>query len=121
MRQALMEVCMFRKHRSRTCTAASPVLAPHVTLAALVAAAASPLLVSAIAVPPPLVLPVVAAASLGAAALAALWAWRSASKGSRDHVTLWDISGACALIGFAAGMLSDPERVMESWPTHDSP
>jgi hypothetical protein len=29
------------------------------------------------------------------------------------HVTLWDVSGAYAFVGFAAGMLSEPEHVMQ--------
>jgi hypothetical protein len=35
----------------------------------------------------------------------------------RNHpgITLWDVSGAYAFIGFAAGMLSDPQQVVEFW------
>jgi hypothetical protein len=37
--------------------------------------------------------------------------WRRAPR-HIDSITLWDLSGAAALIGFAAGMLSSPDQIL---------
>lgn len=86
---------------------------PPVTLALLLAGAAIPLLTIALFLPRPIVLPAVSLMSTAAAALAAVFAWWAVSEHDRDRITLWDLAGACALIGFAAGMLSRPELVVE--------
>jgi hypothetical protein len=62
-------------------------------------------------VPRPLVLPVLSLAAIGCAAVLALVAyWRRAPR-LVETVTLWDLAGAAALIGFAAGMLTGPEQI----------
>jgi hypothetical protein len=96
------------------------VIATQVTLAALVAAAAAPIALVASLVPRAQVLPVLCLLALAGAALVALAAWcRSARRdGDRitdhitDHITSWDVAGALALVGFAAGMLSEPHSVL---------
>ena len=87
-------------------------LKPLVLLASLAAAAAVPLVLLASLLPRPMVLPALCLAALGCAALLALVAyWRRAPR-HVDSITLWDLSGAVALIGFAAGMLSSPDQIL---------
>lgn len=50
--------------------------------------------------------------ALAISAIVAAWSLLSDRHGA--GVTLWDVSGAYAFIGFAAGMLSDPQQVLES-------
>lgn len=79
-------------------------------------------LMSALAVPPicfsllaktsPL-LPLMSLIALVSAAVIALAAWCLSSDRHSAGITLWDVSGAYAFIGFAAGMLSDPRQVLE--------
>lgn len=83
---------------------------------------ASAVLLSAVAVPPigflflvkaPPVLPSISVIALASAAVIALAAWCMSSDRNSTGISLWDISGAYAFIGFAAAMLSDPQQVME--------
>jgi hypothetical protein len=69
----------------------------------------------------PLILPALSAFALASAALVALVAWGAASRQECAHITLWDVSGVYACVGFAAGMLSEPGQVMElsALPTSD--
>ena len=86
--------------------------------------AASAVLLSAVAVPPigflllvrtPLALPTMSVIALASAAIIAFAAWCIASGRNSTGISLWDISGLYALIGFVAAMLSDPQQVMELW------
>jgi hypothetical protein len=87
-------------------------LSPVVLLIALAIATAVPLLLLASFIPRPLVLPVLSLAAIGCAAVLALVAyWRRAPR-YVESVTLWDLAGAAALIGFAAGMLTGPEQIV---------
>jgi hypothetical protein len=61
---------------------------------------------------PPL-LPPMSLAALAASAIVALAAWSLSSGRHGLRITLWDASGASAFIGFAAGMFSDPQQVLE--------
>ena len=79
-------------------------------------------LMSALAVPPicfsllaktSLLLPLMSLIALVSAAVIALAAWCLSSNRHNAGITLWDVSGAYAFIGFAAGMLSDPRQVLE--------
>jgi len=63
----------------------------------------------------PLVLPTLSLTSLASAGLVALVAWWTSSGRKFPHINLWDVSGAYAFIGFAAGMLSEPEHILELW------
>jgi hypothetical protein len=88
-------------------------LNPVVLLASLAVAAAVPLLLLESFVPRPLLLPVLSLAAIGCAALLALVAyWRRAPR-HVEIITLWDLAGAAALIGFAAGMLTGPEQILQ--------
>ena len=51
--------------------------------------------------------------ALAISAIVALAAWCLSSDRHGAGITLWDVSGAYAFIGFAAGMLSDPQQVLE--------
>jgi hypothetical protein len=77
-----------------------------------VAAAAVPFLVLIALVPRPIVLPMLCVLALAGAALAAGFAWFSRAKRQSERVTPWDVAGALALIGFAAGAVSEPDQVL---------
>lgn len=62
---------------------------------------------------PPLLLPTMSLVALAISAIVALAAWCLSSDRQAAGLTLWDISGAHAFIGFAAGMLSKPQEVLE--------
>jgi H+/Cl- antiporter ClcA len=97
---------------ARSYRAAQAALNPVVLLASLAIAAAVPLLLLASFVPGPLVLPVLSLGALACAAALALAAyWCRAPRHSKS-ITLWDLAGAAALIGFAAGMLTGPEQIL---------
>jgi hypothetical protein len=82
----------------------------------------SAVLLLAVTVPPtgfllltrtPLLLPAMSLVALAVSAIVALAAWCLSSDHHGAGITLWDVSGAYAFIGFAAGMLSDPQPVLE--------
>jgi hypothetical protein len=95
--------------------ASSFTLSPRQMMIATFLALIMPPILSLILVKPPFVLPSVSVISLAMAGMIALLAWAIASKRDRGHITLWDLSGLYAFLGFAAGMLSEPEYVMEFW------
>ncbi|MNG37657.1 hypothetical protein D3C84_1250770 [compost metagenome] len=64
-------------------------------------------------VPVQMILPVLSLVSLAAAALIGLVAWYAGAPGRGDRLSVWDVSGVCLFIGFAAGMLSDPMQVVQ--------
>lgn len=88
-------------------------LGPHVLGAVLVLTAAIPGLIVVWLMPPPLVLPTLSLAALGAAGGFAFLAWWLHTKRHTERVNLWDVAGVCAFIGFAAGILSEPEYVLQ--------
>lgn len=63
--------------------------------------------------PPPLVLPLFALTAFATAALAALVAWWRGARWHMPGVTLWDLSGALALLGCAAATFARPENVLQ--------
>jgi hypothetical protein len=85
---------------------------PQATLAAMTLLAAAPIVLVAVFVPRPLVLPVVSLIAIATAGLAALLAWLIQTQQRSNTLTTWDVAGACALIGCAAAMLSEPENVI---------
>ena len=87
-------------------------LNPVVLLAALTIAAAVPFLLLASFVPRPLVLPLLSLAALGGAAVLALAAYWLRAPRHVESITLWDLAGAAALIGFAAGMLTGTDQIL---------
>jgi prepilin signal peptidase PulO-like enzyme (type II secretory pathway) len=80
---------------------------------ALPAVAAAIALLFALLAAGPLTLPTISILALAGAGLiaAVAWSWRAAQQPGR--VTMWDAAGALAFVGFAAGMLSEPEQVLE--------
>lgn len=96
-------------------------LQPHMRLGGLVLLAAAPLFVVAATVPRALFLPSVALAALGTAATVAFIAWWSRARRHGQTITLWDIAGACTLIGCAAAMLSEPETVITTIGRNSEP
>ncbi len=80
----------------------------------LVAAiAAMPAVVMAAHLPSSLLLPALAAFAFVAAALAAVLGILTRTARSAATVTIWDVSGACVLIGVAAGVFSEPVQVSQ--------
>ena len=81
----------------------------------MAAAGALPLFLIAYLVPPGAVLPVLSRVYLATAGVLALIAWSIRSKRNSNKITLWDLSGACAFLGCAAGILSTPEDVLTAF------
>ena len=66
-------------------------------------------------VPTELVLPSISLAAVSLAAIVAAIAWSSkaADRKESGHVNLRDVAGIFAFIGFGAGMLSEPEAIVQ--------
>lgn len=86
---------------------------PHATVAVLALIAAVPGFVVIWLMSAPLLLPAFSLAWLVNAGCVALLAWCLRAKRQTDHVNLWDVAGAYAFIGFATGMISKPEHVLQ--------
>ena len=70
--------------------------------------------------PATLVLPSLSLLALVLAGGLALLAWQMRVGRPANRITLWDIAGVCAFIGFAAGMMSQPEHVVELFGVADA-
>ena len=104
------------KQRSRFAVASTaPAEWPHMTAAALLSAIAVPLIGLLIFVRTPLLLPLISVTALGGAVAIAFVAWCMSADRHSHGISLWDVSGAYAFVGFAAGMLSDPQQVVDFW------
>lgn len=80
----------------------------------LVAAlAAMPLVIAIAHLPASLLLPAIAALAIATAAIAAALGWLMQAPRGGERITIVDFSGACLLIGIAAGTFSDPYRVSQ--------
>ncbi|MBN8920232.1 MAG: hypothetical protein J0H62_05990 [Rhizobiales bacterium] len=102
------------QHRNRSAvTSAAHVDWQHAAPAILLPAMAVQPLGLFFLVSPPLVVPSLSAAALASAAVIALLAWWMSADRNDAGISLWDVSGAYAFIGFAAGMLSEPQQVLE--------
>jgi hypothetical protein len=88
---------------------------PPVNSAVLTSAIAVPLIGFLLFVRDPLVLPSISVVALASAAIIALMAWCMSADRNSAGISLWDVSGAYAALGFAAGMLSDPQHVLDFW------
>jgi hypothetical protein len=88
-------------------------LGPRLDLSVLVLTAAASSVLLVWLVPPPLVLPALGLVSFMAAVVVALFAYCSGADRHADGITLWDMAGAFALIWVAAGMLSEPEHIVQ--------
>ena len=73
-------------------------------------------------VPTELVLPSISIAALSLALIIAAVAWslKAAEGKERGNVNLRDVAGVLALIGFGAGMVSEPEAVVQLVVGHES-
>ncbi|MCK1626790.1 hypothetical protein IVA98_27285 [Bradyrhizobium sp. 160] len=80
--------------------------------AVLLLAAAIPLGGLLLVTRAPLLLESMSVIAIAVSAIVALAAWRLSSDRQGPGITMWDASGAFAFIGFAAGMLSGPQRVL---------
>ena len=97
--------------RDRQARPAHQIPAPPPALYVLGAAAGILTIVSL--APPMLILPVLSLAATTSAAVVALLAWLCGDERHSNEVTSWDVAGALAFIGFAAGMLTGPEQLRE--------
>jgi hypothetical protein len=109
-------------HQQSTIVGTRYAIPPEVALAVLFLAVTAPSIAFLLFIKAPLILPSLSLISLGLAGLVALAAWTTSATNEGRHITLWDVSGAYALVGFAAGMLSEPMQVVEliSLPTDPS-
>jgi hypothetical protein len=85
----------------------------NLTSAVLVSAILVPLIGFLLLVRTEFLLPSISAIALASAAIIALAAWCMSSDRNSARISLWDVSGAYAFIGFAAAMLSEPQDVLE--------
>lgn len=77
------------------------------------AIAALPLVLIVGYVPREFLLPAVAALAFATAALAAALGRMMRADNRIGSATIWDFSGACALVGVAAGIFSEPLQVAQ--------
>lgn len=77
------------------------------------AIAAMPLVLIVAYVPREALLPAVAALAFATAALTATLGWTMRASARAGTITIWDLSGACALVGVAAGIFSEPLQVAQ--------
>ncbi len=104
------------QQRSRSVVVSTaPTERMNVTSAIILAASVIPLLALLIFVRTPLVLPSLSIVALASAGVISLTAWWMKADRDRPGISLWDVSGAYAFVGFAVGMLSDPQQVVEFW------
>src|SRR5688572_22865736 len=80
-------------------------MSPNESLAMTLLALVFPALLSSLLFNGP-ALPALSAISLAIAGCGVLLAWAWAINPDRAQITLWDVSGLYAFLGFAAGMLS---------------
>lgn len=92
---------------------AGSVLGPLMHHAAGFALTVPPAVLLVVLIPGSLLLPVLSLAAMAIAAGATLFGWARRERRNGDRITWWDIAGAFALIGCAAGMLSQPENALQ--------
>lgn len=85
---------------------------PRAVLASVMVLGFTAVAVSVWTLPVPLVLPVLSALLVAAACITALLAWVRPHNKWDERVTYWDITGALALVGICAALLSEPDQVM---------
>lgn len=86
---------------------------PDLAVALLALVAAVPGILLLHATPAHLWQPALSAACLLAAAGLALTAWAIGAKRTGGQVTIWDAAGIYAFIGFAIGMFSKPDELLQ--------
>ncbi len=85
----------------------------HLDLPVLISLAAAPGLLLVWLVPLPLVLPALSIVSFTIAGVVALLAYHTGADRQANGITPWDVAGVFALIWVGAGMLSEPEHVVQ--------
>lgn len=103
------------QHRSRSAVSAAYTEWQSVNSAFLWSAITVPPIGLLLFVRAPLLLPTICVIALASAAIIALAAWCTSVDRNRTGISLWDVAGAYAFIGFASGMLSDLQQVLEFW------
>jgi hypothetical protein len=108
-----MEVAMADRYRRRVSLAKAKADTSDTAMARrfILATAGIPLVAALSAGAAPLILPLTSVAALAVAAIVAFAAWRYTPANDGRRVTLWDLSGACALVGIAAGILADADEL----------
>ena len=109
------EVAMDRSRQRLAHAGIGAACRSHAAIAGIAAVEALPLILVAYLVPPALVLPILSIALLTTAGVLALIAWYIRSDRNANKMTVWDLAGACAFIGFAAGILGTPENVLAAF------
>jgi hypothetical protein len=104
---------LWKSERSSAYGYALPPAGGHLTLPILIATAAAMGVLSFWLVAPPLVMPLLSIASFTTALILALLAYRNGLDRHAHGVTLWDVAGVFALIWIGAGMLSQPEHIIQ--------
>jgi hypothetical protein len=104
---------LWKSERSSTYGPAHHELAPHLDLAVVVATTAAAGVLLVWWVPSPLLLPALGLMSFIAVGIVTLFAYHSGADRHADGITLWDVAGIFTLIWIAAGMLSEPEHVVQ--------
>lgn len=84
-----------------------------IDLPLVAAIAAVPLVIVIAYIPPHLLMPAVAALAFAVAAATAAFGWVMRADNRAGVATIWDFSGACAFIGVAAGIFSEPLQVAQ--------
>ena len=87
-------------------------LQTQLTLAAMAATAATPLLLLTAVLPRAMVLPTLCLMAIAGATVAAFVAWQRHSRWTSPRLTAWDVAGGLAFIACAAAILSNPEQVV---------
>jgi hypothetical protein len=91
----------------------TPSIGPDAILAILACATALPAIVLSLTVPASLLLPTLGLLCLAIAGGLSLIALSVRAERCTSYINLWDMAGTYAFIGFAAGILSRPEQVLE--------
>jgi len=87
-------------------------LRPHLIPAALTASATLALYTLAQVLPASHLSPAMSLLALAGGAAVALYARLRRPQIRPDAINAWDVSGAIVLIGFAAGMVSEPDQIL---------
>lgn len=88
-------------------------LASRINVPLTAALLAVPAVAALASMPANLQMPAMAAFAMLAAAAVAALAFVARADRKAGAITLWDLAGACALIGIAAGMFSQPQHVTQ--------
>ncbi len=97
----------------RPAAAAGSIQSQSEAIELIVVTAATLVIVAAWLLPAPLVLPSISIAALSFAGLVTLVAWRLKVSRNAYRLDAWDAAGIFALVGFGAGMLSEPQAVVQ--------